>query len=94
MILVPDVSQTGNNVISQEFLNQYAEGIMARLCFTLHTMEGQRWSKPKQAGLDMLNYKTAITDAMADISMKGKTQPDGCEAAPRYFQTRYGSFSG
>lgn len=84
VILVPEHLQSGNNVLSIDFLNDYADGIIARTAWRLKKMPKQRWTDLKMVPFHLAQYNTAITDAMADISMKGKQQPDGFSAAPIY----------
>lgn len=80
VVLVPEITQAGTNVLTREFLNDYAEGIMARAFYTLKKMPRQRWTDLKIAAVHLKDYYSAITNAKADISMMNKTQPDGFEA--------------
>jgi len=80
VVLVPEVTQTGTNVVSLEFLNDYAEAIMERAYYSLKLMPKQRWSDAAKAlKIHLPAYLNAVTDAMGDVQMAGKTQPDGFE---------------
>ena len=80
VILVPEHLQTGNNVVSAAFLNDYAVGIMERVLYVMKLMPRQRWSDPDKAvKVHLFNYRTAITDAMADLQLENKLQPDNFE---------------
>jgi hypothetical protein len=94
VILVPEHLQSGTNVISLEFLNDYADGIMARTFWRLKKMPKQRWTDLKMVAFHLGQFNAAVTDAMADISMKNKTQPDGFEGAPRYHHIHNSAFGG
>jgi hypothetical protein len=80
VVLVPEITQSGTNVVSIEFLNDYAEAIMSRAFYTLEMMRGRKWTDIQRADkFHGPNYLTAVTDAMADITLANKTQPDGFE---------------
>lgn len=79
VVLVPEVDQTGDNVVSLEFLNDYSEGIMNRALYTLCIMPKQRWSDYDRAKLFLSEYKNEVTRAMGDITLGNKTQPAGFE---------------
>jgi hypothetical protein len=80
VVLVPEVTQSGTNVISLEFLNDYCEGIMERAFYTLKMMPKQRWSDPAKAmKIHLPNYLAAVTDAMADVCLANKTEVAGFE---------------
>ena len=74
--LVPFNNQSGTNVVSPEFLNQWFEGIMYRAYFTLMKMPKQRWSNPQAAGYYNQEFFRKVTDAMAEAQMLHTTNTD------------------
>lgn len=76
-VLVPTVGQTGTNVMSREYLNQFFEGIMYRANFTLMKMPKQRWSNPDLATYYLGEFNRKITDAMAESQLNNTSVPIG-----------------
>ena len=77
VLLVPYTTQDGNNVISEEFLNKWAEAIQSRALNTLMLMPKQRWTDQALAMYWHGEYLRKVTDAMADVSMDGKNAAQG-----------------
>ena len=78
VVLVPQVTQTGNNVISQDFLNVNADGIMEYALFTLMKMPGQRWTNLDPitgAPFHYREYLKCVRDAMSEVAMQNTTEP-------------------
>jgi hypothetical protein len=77
VVLVPDVTQTGNNVISLEFFNTYADAICQRLMYTLKMLPKEKWTDFKMAQVHLANYNTWVTDAKCDVELNGHMNPVG-----------------
>ena len=77
VVLVPFLMESGGNAISQDFLNLWAEPIVAGAIGTLMLIPRTRWGNPQLAQYWRNIYLTGITDAMAAISMDGLNQPEG-----------------
>jgi len=80
VVLVPQITQTGANVISQDFLNVWSDGIMYRALFTLMTMPRQRWTNPDPltgAPFYFSEYNRKVSDAMTEAALRNTTESDG-----------------
>jgi hypothetical protein len=77
VVLVPDVTQTGNNVISLEFFNTYAEAICQRLLYTLKMMPRENWTDLKLAQVHLANYHAFVTNCKNDEELDGHMNPPG-----------------
>lgn len=77
VVLVPFLLESGGNAISQDFLNLWAEPIVAGAIETLMMVPRTRWGNPNLAQYWRNIYLTGITDAKAAISMDGLNQPEG-----------------
>jgi hypothetical protein len=83
VVLVPQITQAGTNVLSQDFLNVWAEAIMYRAFFTLMKMPRQRWTNldPMMgAPYYWREYNRKVSDAMTEVAYSNTTEPDGWSA--------------
>jgi hypothetical protein len=83
VVLVPEITQTGTNVLSEDFLNVWADGLMFRAFFTLMSMPRQRWTNlDRLAGAPFYygEYLRKLSDALTESAMNNTTEPDGWSA--------------
>lgn len=80
IVMVPYHTQSGTDVLSDEFLNEWYEAIMWKAYHDLMMMPKKRWTDYDMAGYFLNKYNDKMTDAMAEANLEHKTQLNGFTA--------------